>query len=188
MRAALLALLVMTLAACEAFPPGAERSGPAPDREAEAATEAVQTDPEGAPAPEATRPAPLPPRPSAPPPRGRLDAERLTGLTTEQAWELLGPPSDVKQESPAIVWTYAVAGCRLELFFYFDLESQEQRTLALDLEPGDERVGSRATCLHILAGRGQAQQPPKPAAGVGAEVEADTWRAAKPETWGETGK
>jgi hypothetical protein len=94
----------------------------------------------------------------------------------------------VQQESPAIVWTYAVAGCRLELFFYFDLESQEQRTLALDLDPGDARVGSRAACLHILAERGRAQQPPEPEAGAGAGAEADAWRAAKPGTWGETGE
>ena len=57
-----------------------------------------------------------------------------------------------------------MAGCRLELFFYFDLESQEQRTLALDLEAASDFVGSRPFCWYTLAKRGRTRAAPLPQA------------------------
>jgi hypothetical protein len=161
---------MLSLTACQAFPPtsrsdadgesaadGGSDSAPpvingldALDRELEAQRR--------------ERSAP-PPKPQQAPPRGELGEKALTGLTTNQTWDLLGPPTQVQEESPATVWTYETAGCRLELFFYFDLESQEQRTLALDLEAASDFVGSRPFCWYTLAKRGRGRETPLPQAG-----------------------
>lgn len=171
MKTALLALLLLSLTACQAFPPGSARDDTAdPESDSGAdADAAVVSDLDTAAQEQAerTRRAP-PPRPPELPPRGELGEERLTGLTTKQTWDLLGPPSQVEEEAPATVWTYEVADCRLELFFYFDLESQEQRTLALDLEAASEFVGSRPFCWYTLAKRGRARAAALPQVDSGA--------------------
>lgn len=160
MKTALLALLLLSLTACQAFPPGSARddtADPASGSRADADAAVVNgLDTAAQEQAERKRRAP-PPRPPELPPRGELGEERLTGLTTNQTWDLLGPPSQVEEEAPATVWTYEVAACRLELFFYFDLESQEQRTLALDLEAASDFVGSRPFCWYTLAKRGRAR-------------------------------
>ena len=128
-----------------------------------------------------------PPKPPQPPQRVELDEERLTGLTTQQTWDLLGPPSEVEEEAPATVWTYQVAGCRLELFFYFDLESQEQRTLALDLEAASDFVGSRPFCWYTLAKRGRSRQAPMPQAGAVGDPREDARVPSAQEVDGQAG-
>ncbi len=167
MKTALLALLLLSLTACQAFPPGSTNddtadpeSGSGSDADA-AVVSGLDTAAEDQ--AERKRRGP-PPRPPQLPPRGDLGEQQLTGLTTNQTWDLLGPPSQVEEESPATVWTYKVAGCRLELFFYFDLESQEQRTLALDLEAASDFVGSRPFCWYTLAKRGRARAASLPPA------------------------
>ena len=167
MKTALLALLLLSLTACQAFPPGSATgdtadpdSGSGSDADAAVVSGLDMAEQKQA---ERKRRAP-PPRPPQLPPRGDIGEERLTGLTTNQTWDLLGPPSQVEEESPATVWTYEVAGCRLELFFYFDLESQEQRTLALDLEAASDFVGSRPFCWYTLAKRGRARAAALPQA------------------------
>ena len=169
MKTALLALLLLSLTACQGFPP---RSGADDAAEPDAGTGA-DADPEVVSgldtaqqdqAERERRRRTPPPKPAELPPRGELGEERLTGLTTNQTWDLLGPPSQVEEEAPATVWTYDVAGCRLELFFYFDLESQEQRTLALDLEAASDFVGSRPFCWYTLAKRGRDRAAPVPQA------------------------
>jgi hypothetical protein len=160
-----LALLLLSLTACQAFPPGSTRddtADPESGSESKADTAVVSgVDTAAQEQAERKRRAP-PPRPRELPPRGELGEERLTGLTTNQTWDLLGPPSQVEEEAPATVWTYEVADCRLELFFYFDLESQEQRTLALDLEAASDFVGSRPFCWYTLAKRGRARAASMP--------------------------
>lgn len=167
MNTALTALLLLSLTACQAFPPGTG-AGDAGDAAAEAGSDGDAGAGSGLDAAgeeQATRARWVsPPAPPEPPVRPELSEQRLTGLTTNQVWGLLGPPSEVEQESPATVWTYRLAGCRLELFFYFDLESQEQRTLALDLEAGSDFVGSRPFCWYSLAQRGRGSETPGPQA------------------------
>lgn len=167
MKTALLALLLLSLTACQGFPP---RSGADGAGETDAGSDAdpdVVSGLDTAQREQAERDRRRrtpPPKPPELPVRGELGEERLTGLTTNQTWDLLGPPSQVEEESPATVWTYDVAGCRLELFFYFDLESQQQRTLALDLEAASDFVGSRPFCWYTLAKRGRDRAAPLPQA------------------------
>jgi len=157
LKAALLALLVLALAACAGFP---ERRDSADDTADGAAQPTADAEQDAAAAPDADEPAPIPPSPNAKPDRPAVTGDDLIGLTTAQAWELLADPSTTKKESPATVWAYEHAGCRLELFFYFDLESQEQRTLAFDLDPGADSVGGESFCLQEIARRGQGANAP----------------------------
>jgi hypothetical protein len=171
LKPAILALLTLLLVAC-----AAERR-PAPsvqtDEAARADSSAETADREAA-AP--AGPAPIPPRPAPKPGPPTPGAQDLIGLTTRQALDLLAAPDSTVQEPPATVWTYERAGCRLELFFYFDLESQEQRTLASDLETGREAAGAEAFCLRILAAHGArgAAAPAGSTALPGAAVQTTT--------------
>ncbi|WP_200343112.1 hypothetical protein [Rhodovibrio sodomensis] len=171
MKTALLVLLLLSLTACQAFPPGSGGDAGDPDAGSVSDGEAEVVsglDPSAQDRAERARDRRMPPpRPPELPPRGQLGEDRLTGLTTSQTWDLLGPPSEVEEQSPATVWTYEVAGCRLELFFYFDLESQQQRTLALDLEAASDFVGSRPFCWYTLAERGRTRAAPLPQADSG---------------------
>jgi hypothetical protein len=163
--------LLLLLTACQAFPPGAgskDGDDPAAASGSDGESDVVSgLDASAQEEAERTRNRRPPPKPPELPLRGELGEERLTGLTTTQTWDLLGPPSQVEEESPATVWTYEVAGCRLELFFYFDLESQQQRTLALDLEAASDFVGSRPFCWYTLAKRGRTRAAPLPQADAG---------------------
>lgn len=95
----------------------------------------------------------LPPVP-VPPPKERpgpaLDPERLLGLTQEETRRLMGTPGGVREEPPAVVWTYASAGCGLDVFFYMDLANQAFRALAYDLKPKGRSGLAGGACLASL--------------------------------------
>ena len=156
MRAAVLAVLALLLAGCETLPfekPAREPSvaAPAPAEEAEAPREAEPPSEAAAP----TRP---PPGPMQRPDVTKVSELRLEGITPQQAEQLLGPPDGRGEEPPATVWTYVQPPCRLDLFFYFDLESQQQRALTFDLMPGTDAQGAYDFCLIALARRGAEAQ------------------------------
>lgn len=170
MKVAALVLIALALAGCARFP-----DRPAPDRDTGGAASSPAAATADAGTGEAAATAPLPSPPPRKPARPALDGEALVGLTMAEAWELLAAPSDTAQESPATVWTYQHAGCRLELFFYFDLESEEQRTLAYDLDAGTEAAGNTRFCLQELAERGaglNAANGPSAGAGAGSRNDA----------------
>lgn len=155
-RAAAVALLAMLLAGCEVVP-GPRDAAPTaePPAEEPPASEPVVAPVAPVEAPEAPKEqGPPPPAPQPKPEIPRVVPEELTGLTSEQAELLLGPPDERSEEPPAVVWTYVTGPCRLELFFYFDLESQQQRSLTFDLVPGHEGHGAESFCFALLARRG----------------------------------
>ena len=190
MKTALLALLLLSLTACQAFPPGSG-SGDGSEAARGAGSDGGAGGVSGPESPDQDqaerarkRRAP-PPKPPQPPQRVELDEQRLTGLTTKQTWDVLGPPSEVEEQAPATVWTYEASGCRLELFFYFDLESQEQRTLALDLEAASDFVGSRPFCWYTLAKRGRSRQAPMPQADAARDMREDARVSTAQDTRGD---
>jgi hypothetical protein len=141
----------------------------------------------------APEPAPIPPRPDEKPGPPAPSGQDLVGLTTAETFQLLARPKETAKESPATVWTYEQAGCRLELFFYFDLESQEQRTLAFDLDPGGDAIGAEAFCLRSFATRGAeaavgAAEAADAAAPTEAAEEAEAAKTGTPEAEAEAGE
>src|SRR5918996_4507293 len=92
-------------------------------------TEAVQAPtedllvlpPELLPSPAYVPPSSAPPVP--PPRKPKLDGAEpvnLIGLGPDAVTNLIGTPTEVREEPPATVWVYDRGDCRLEVFFYMD--------------------------------------------------------------------
>lgn len=96
----------------------------------------------------ASRPEAKPkPPPPPPPPKPSVEPQSLVGLGEEDVTRMLGEPREVRNDPPAMVWNYAVNECRLDLFFYLDLKSQDFRALAYNFEPNTTSDGAKKACL-----------------------------------------
>jgi hypothetical protein len=145
-------LMALALAAC----------APAPAEQHAATVAQVPARPAPPPQAVATPAAatPAPPQEAAlapipvPPPRERPDQslapERLVGLSEEDIKRLIGDPGGVREEPPAVVWSYSSARCGLNVFFYMDMATQTFRALTYELKPKalDGLAGS--ACLGSL--------------------------------------
>jgi hypothetical protein len=93
-------------------------------------------------------PIPVPP-PSERPPQP-IDPKKLVGLTQEETKRLFGAPAAVRDEPPAVVWSYGSTGCGLEMFFYLDLTNQTFKALTYDLKAKNPRGLQGSACLASL--------------------------------------
>lgn len=130
---------------------------------------ATRPEAEAAEAPRSDQAAKLPPKPRPRPRTAPLSPEELKGLTRKEARALFGTATIRRDAPPATVWTYEHAGCRLRLYYYPDVISQEMRALSVELESDRPGPGARSRCLMVLADRdreaGQtAETPPSSAA------------------------
>ena len=143
-------LLALALAACAPAP--AERAAVVhaaapptpPPRAAEMAAAPAQAPPQEA---------ALAPRP-VPPPRERpeqsIAPERLVGLSEEDIKQLIGDPTGIREEPPAVVWSYSSARCGLNVFFYMDMATQTFRALTYELKPKEPDGLGGSACLASL--------------------------------------
>jgi hypothetical protein len=96
----------------------------------------------------------LAPIPVPPPPRERPDQslapERLVGLSEEDTKRLIGDPGGIREEPPAVVWSYSSARCGLNLFFYMDMATRTFRALAYELKPTAPDGLAGSACLGSL--------------------------------------
>lgn len=137
---------------------------PAPKGEAGAAPGvAVTPQPEVMPAP-APPPAPPPAEPQramTTPPTARPPAPAalpvapndpviVVGLSQEQANAMLGPPSSIRQETPATVWAYRIGDCQLDLFFYEDVKTKRQQSLAYELQTREKTDQAQLACFNRI--------------------------------------
>lgn len=100
----------------------------------------------------------LPPLPVPPPAERPLEPQKLVGLTQEQIKQLIGTPAAVREQSPAVVWSYDSAGCGLQLFFYLDMTSELYKALTYELKPKKPGGLQGSACLASL-------RPPTPTPG-----------------------
>lgn len=129
------------LGACELPTSPSEEPEPQVGTEAPAS---VEPPAEAAAVPAETKPkTPVPP----PPPKPSMEPQALVGLGEEEVTRMLGEPREVRNDPPAMVWNYAVNDCRLDLFFYLDLKSQDFRALAYNFEPNTTSDGAKKACL-----------------------------------------
>jgi hypothetical protein len=86
-----------------------------------------------------------------PPPKDRavqpIEPERLVGLSQDETRHLIGNPSAMRDEPPAVIWTYGSTGCGLEIFFYLDLVSQTFKALTYDLKPKGPKGLQGGACV-----------------------------------------
>ena len=83
----------------------------------------------------------IPPKRPAKP---AVQPKSLVGITQTDAAVLFGRPNAKKHASPATVWIWRNGGCRLELFFYMDLNDQVLRALTYEIKG---KAANRRACL-----------------------------------------
>lgn len=141
-------------AAVEAAPPPASKPK-------EAVEPAV--DPRAAPQPEqrrksdgavlarrtGTEPEKKPARPPLPP----LSLKSLVGLDQNAATALVGQPSTVAEQPPAIIWEYRDDTCALKLSFFFEVQQKSYRVLTVKVEGTDGSEVADQACLDTIRDR-----------------------------------
>ena len=140
-------LVALALGGCSTLGIGTESSGPG------SATAGQHIHGEKPATTAALPPVPVPPPATRPPveqPSEPIDPARLVGLTQDQTRALIGPPTSVRSEPPAVVWTYGSAGCGLDIFFYLDLASQTFKALTYEMTPKGPRALQGSACVASL--------------------------------------
>lgn len=67
-----------------------------------------------------------------------FDPDALVGASEGQAIDLLGRPSAVNENPPAIVWEYPSENCQVSLFFYNDVATNVYKVLTFKVTPKSE--------------------------------------------------
>jgi hypothetical protein len=78
--------------------------------------------------------------------------EALVGLDPAQTEHLLGPPTAVREMSPATIWSYTTTDCKLDLYFYMNMASKRLNALSYELknQDGQSNEALASQCLHQL--------------------------------------
>ncbi len=74
-------------------------------------------------------------------------AAAMMGGSEGEVTNLLGQPLAVRNEPPSMVWHYASAGCKLDVFFYFDIGNKDFRALAYKFYPDQASADAERTCI-----------------------------------------
>lgn len=73
-------------------------------------------------------PAPLPPAPVEP----AYSAAELVGKSPSEVAALIGNPTQVEQRAASTVWTYRGESCGLDVFFFLDMATSDERVLTVE--------------------------------------------------------
>ena len=149
---------LLVVAGCEEFP--------FPNPFAPEQQEAVNTLPPppprkpAPPAPAAVAPVPVRlPEPTAPvAPASGFD--RLIGLDQPRLTALLGEPRQRAEAPPATIWRYLGQACELDVYFYFDLQSQAMRALHYEIRSHESREQPAQQCYDELVSERRARAEP----------------------------
>lgn len=153
--AVIAALAIMAAPGCDTVEPGDSRGvtradgdrdavkPPKSKAEAEAATPNVTEPP---PTPKQSAKTAAPPT-AIPPRRPGPESKALVGKTEKELKELLGMPSEVRNEPPALVWNYRAKQCSLDVFMYFDVGQEGFRSLAYRFYPETRVAWAERKCL-----------------------------------------
>jgi len=99
------------------------------------------------------QPAKTPPKPTGP------DSKTLVGKNENELKDFLGPPKAVRNEPPAMVWTYQARECSLDVFLYFDVGQKKFRSLAYRFFPETRVTQVERECLgEIRSARPKAKK------------------------------
>jgi hypothetical protein len=77
----------------------------------------------------------------------QFDPQDLVGRSEAEVMNLLGTPSEMREESPARIWEYAGNGCSVDVIFYFDLTLRQFRALTYRVEPEGQPEQAQKSCL-----------------------------------------
>lgn len=88
-------------------------------------------------------------RPDTPKDRN-LAARAVVGGSEAEVTRMLGEPTAVRNEPPAMVWHYAVSRCKLDVFFYFDIRNKDFRALSYKFYPDVPSSEGEQACLSSI--------------------------------------
>lgn len=75
------------------------------------------------------------------------DSKTLVGKNEVELKNFLGPPKAVRNEPPAMVWSYQARECSLDVFLYFDVGQKKFRSLAYRFFPETRVTQVERECL-----------------------------------------
>lgn len=93
------------------------------------------------------------PRPGVrpdPPKDGNVAARIVVGGSEAEVTRILGEPTAVRNEPPAMVWHYAASRCKLDVFFYFDIRNKDFRALSYKFYPDPLSLEREQACLSSI--------------------------------------
>jgi hypothetical protein len=134
--------------------PEQERSAPTQPavRPQEASVEPKQKTPTTA----AKQPAaPDPPVEQPAPPAPVYTASELMGKSEAEVTELMGAPVRVEQRAASTVWVYQGGDCGLDVFFFLDMATSDERVLTV--APNSQPVAAAPTTVEASAAGQPAQ-------------------------------
>jgi hypothetical protein len=99
-------------------------------------------------------------------------AAELVGKSQSEVEALIGDPSQVEQRAASTVWTYRGESCGLDVFFFLDMATSDERVLTVEslADMADPAAGATATTgdaseAATVAGTATAETAVAPAAG-----------------------
>lgn len=85
-----------------------------------------------------------PPQPSS----NSMAPAELVGFEFDSVLKVLRKPDSVQKNALSVVWVYSDAGCRLDLFFYPDIETAKFHLLKYELRKQEgERAVDNSACM-----------------------------------------
>ena len=102
----------------------------------------------------------IPPESPQPPKKtpASVSPKTLVGKSEQQLVAFLGQPASVREEPPALVWQYVGRACQVDIFFYFDIKSQDFRSLAYKFYKDSGSTQRDAECLGFLQANAASTQ------------------------------
>jgi hypothetical protein len=137
---------ILSLAGCDLVTPRnpappAQPAGPPPSTDAGPETDAAPSPPVKTATPRSKIQ-----RKHKPP----IETAALIGMTEDDARRVIGEPTDVRDQPPALVWVYASAECELHMYFYAELSSNTFRALTYDVTPTPKHRPTDGSCLESV--------------------------------------
>lgn len=90
------------------------------------------------------------PRPRPKPIGFSVNPQALVNLDESRIRELMGAPAMVREEPPAVIWSYLRGECRLDVYLYENLSTKILRSLTYVVETSRQDVAPEQHCLQQL--------------------------------------
>ena len=95
------------------------------------------------------------------PPAPVYTASELMGKSEAEVTNLMGAPARVEQRAASTVWVYQGADCGLDVFFFRDMATSDERVLTV--APTSQPAGTNAPATTEASAAGQAKPEGQPA-------------------------
>lgn len=150
--------LTLSLAGCDTFPFTLATGG---SGEVAAAPAVAPPPPPHKPSPPVPAMARLPEPPAAPEPAAPTAGfDRLIGLDPSHLTAVLGEPRQRAEAPPATIWRYIGQACELDVYFYFEVQSQAMRALHYEVRSHESREQTGQQCYDELVSQRRARAEP----------------------------